>query len=74
MPAPVPAAVTPHEALYHLQFAPVPKEPPFTVNTVDSPKQIVLMPVIELAGKEVSLTVSVNETQLVVLHPPSALR
>ena len=51
---PVPTAVPPQLPLYHFQLAPVPKLPPLTLNVVVLPKQIVVVPLIEVAGTEVS--------------------
>jgi hypothetical protein len=73
MLAPVPADVPPHDDVYHLQLAPVPKLPPFTESVVFLPRQIVLVPVIEIAGAEVSCNVTEIERQMVLLQVPSAL-
>ena len=51
---PVPTDVPPQLPLYHFQLAPVPKLPPLTLNVVFLPKQIVVVPLIEVAGTEVS--------------------
>jgi hypothetical protein len=51
---PVPIAVPPHDEVYHLQIAPTPKVPPVTDKVVFLPLQIVVAPLIELAGVEVS--------------------
>jgi hypothetical protein len=51
---PVPTAVPPHDVVYHLQIAPAPKVPPLTDKVVFLPLQIVVAPLIELAGVEVS--------------------
>jgi hypothetical protein len=74
MLAPVPADVPPHDDVYHFQLAPVPRLPPFTDSVVFLPRQIVLVPLIEVAATEVSLIVSVNDLHIVVLQPPSARR
>jgi hypothetical protein len=74
MLAPVPAEVPPHDDVYHFQLAPVPRLPPFTDSVVFLPRQIVLVPLIEVAATEVSLIVSVNDLHIVVLQPPSARR
>ena len=39
--APVPIGEPPHDPVYHCHTAPVPREPPITVNVVVSPIQIV---------------------------------
>ena len=44
----------PQLPLYHLQLAPVPKLPPFTLNVVLLPRHIVVVPLIEVAGTDVS--------------------
>ena len=69
---PVPTAVPPHELLYHFQLAPVPSVPPLTLKVVVLPKQMVVVPVIAVAGNEVSPTVTVTLRQMVVLQVPSA--
>jgi len=74
IPVPVPADVPPHEPEYHLQLPPVPKLPPVKPNAVLCPKQIVDVPVIAVAGTEVSRTVTVILRQIVLLQVPSALR
>ena len=74
MLVPVPADVPPHDDVYHFQLAPVPRLPPFTDSVVFLPRQIVLVPLIEVAATEVSLIVSVNDLHIVVLQPPSARR
>jgi hypothetical protein len=54
MLAPVPAAVPPHVDVYHFQLAPTPRLPPLTESVVFLPRHIVVVPVIEVAGIEVS--------------------
>jgi hypothetical protein len=51
---PVPAAVPPHDDVYHLQVAPKPRLPPFTFNVVFLPIHMVVVPDIEVAGTDVS--------------------
>ena len=51
---PVPTDVPPQLPLYHLQLAPVPRLPPLTLKVVFLPRQIVVVPVIEVAGTDVS--------------------
>ena len=51
---PVLIAVPPQLPLYHFQLAPVPRLPPLTLNVVLPPRQIVVVPLIEVAGTEVS--------------------
>ena len=51
---PVPAAVPPQVPLYHFQLAPAPRLPPLTLSVVFLPRQIVVVPVIDVAGTEVS--------------------
>ncbi len=51
---PVPTEVPPQLPLYHLQLAPAPRLPPLTLNVVFLPRQIVVVPVIEVAGTDVS--------------------
>jgi len=71
---PVPTDVPPQLPLYHFQLAPAPRLPPLTLNVVFLPRQIVVVPVIDVAGTEVSWTVTVTLLQIVLLHVPSALR
>jgi len=69
---PVAIAVPPQLPLYHFQLAPVPRLPPLTLNVVFLPRQMVVVPLIEVAGNEVSCTVTVTLLQMVLLHVPSA--
>jgi hypothetical protein len=69
---PVPTKVPPQVPLYHFQDAPVPREPPFTLKVVDVPRHIKPEPVMEVAGTELSLTVTVTDLQIVLLQAPSA--
>ena len=71
---PVPTDVPPQLPLYHFQLAPAPKLPPLTLSVVFLPRQIVVVPVIEVAGIDVSRTFRVCDTHFVVLQPLSALR
>jgi hypothetical protein len=71
---PVATKVPPHEPLYHFQLAPVPSEPPFGVSVVLLPRQMVVVPLIETAGTDVSRTTTVIGKQAVLLQVPSALR
>ena len=67
---PVPALVPPHDPENHSAVAPNPAVPPLTVNVVESPLQIEVIPEILVGATEVALTVTVVETQEVVLHGP----
>lgn len=71
---PVPTGVPPHDPLYHFQDAACPRLPPFTVSVVELPRQIVPVPVIDVAGTEVSCTTMLILAQEVLLQVPSALR
>ena len=51
---PVPAVVPAQFTLYQRQLAPVPRFPPLMLSVVFPPRQIVLLPVIEVAGTELS--------------------
>lgn len=51
---PVPAEVPPQLPLYHLQVAPVPRLPPLIVRVVVFPLHMVVLPLTELAGVDVS--------------------
>ncbi len=57
---------------YHFQLPPVPSEPPDMLSVLLWPLQIVDVPLMLLAGTEVSLTVSVTVLQIVLLQVPSA--
>ena len=57
---------------YHFQLALVPRLPPFKLKVELWPLQIVEVPLMLLAGTEVSLTVSVTVLQIVLLQVPSA--
>lgn len=70
---PVPTAVPPQEPVYHLQLALDPREPPFTLSVVLCPLQMVVVPVIDVPGNEVSSRLIVTDLQAVLLHVPSAL-
>lgn len=72
--APVPAGVPPQFAVYQVQAAPVPSDPPLTERVVELPGHIGFAdaPMLEAAVENV-LTVTVTDTQAVVLHVPSAL-
>lgn len=72
METPVPTEVPPQEPSYHLQLPPVPKLPPVRVSVELWPLQMVDVPIIEVAGVEVSLTVMLMLLQTVVLQVPSA--
>ena len=58
---PVAIEVPPHEPLYHFQLPPVPNEPPLNVNVLLWPLHIVVVPLMLVAGTELSLTVIVND-------------
>ena len=59
--------------LYHSQVAPVPNEPPLLERVVLWPRQIVVdVAVADVAGTDVSFTVSVTLLHAVLLHVPSA--
>jgi hypothetical protein len=69
---PVPMGVPEHEPLNHFQLAPLPNVPPLTLNVVLLPLQIVVVPVMLLAGTEVSLTVTNWLLHTEFLQVPSA--
>lgn len=69
---PVLSNVPPQLLPYHFQLAPVPKLPPDIDNVVLWPTQIVVVPVMLLAGMDVSRRVTVKLLQMVLLHLPSA--
>jgi hypothetical protein len=62
----------PHPPSYHFQNAPWPSEPPFNVNVVLCPMQMLVVPLMLVTGTEVSLTVRVKLLQAVLLQVPSA--
>lgn len=67
---PVPALLPPHDPENHSAIAPVPAVPPLNVNVVEFPAQMEVVPVMLVGATEVELTVTVAETQEVVLHVP----
>ena len=72
MLAPVPTAVPPQLALYHLQLAPVPNEPPLTVSVTACGPQMVVADAV--------MAVGITDTELMVMvvvavtaaQPPAA--
>lgn len=70
---PVPIAVPAHEPLYHFQLAPKPRVPPFTLKVVEDPLHTVVVPVIDVAGLDVSRTVTTTDLHGEFLQVPSAL-
>ena len=70
MASPVPAGVPPHEPVNHSVVAPVPFDPPSTVNVVLLPLQIVVVPVAPVGAVDNVFTVTVTVAQVVVLHEP----
>ena len=62
---PVPASVPPQLEVYHFQLAPAPNLPPVADNVVEVPKQIVVVPDIEVAGNDVSSETIVFLAQVV---------
>ena len=70
MASPVPADVPPHEPVNHSVTAPVPFDPPFTVNVVLPPAQMLVVPVAPVGAVENVFTVTVTVAQSVVLHAP----
>ena len=55
---PVPTAVPPQEPENHSMVAPSPTVPPLTVNEVESPLQIVVVPVMFIGAMEEVFTVT----------------
>ena len=68
--SPVPADVPPHDPVNHCVTAPVPFDPPSTVNVVLLPAQIVVVPVAPVGAVDNVFTVTVTVAQVVVLHVP----
>lgn len=60
----------PHEPVNHCVEAPVPFEPPVTVNVVLFPLQMVVVPVAPVGAVDNVFTVTVIVAQSVVLHAP----
>lgn len=74
MEEPVPTKVPPQLPEYHFHDAPVPKEPPETLNTVEPPPQTGLgLALAEEGAEEEEFTLTVTDAQDVVLQLPSAL-
>jgi hypothetical protein len=71
---PVPTAVPAQLPLYHFHEAVCPNEPPKTESVVEVPRQMVLIPVMAVAGNDESCTTMLMLAQAVVLQVPSALR
>ena len=70
MASPVPAAVPPHEPVNHSVIAPVPFDPPATVNVVLLPLQIVVEPVAPVGAVDKVFTVTDTVAQEVALQSP----
>mgnify|MGYP003454533401 CR=1 FL=1 len=70
MASPVPAGVPPHDPVNHSVIAPVPFDPPPTVNVVLPPLQIVVVPVTNVGAVDKVFTVTVTSAQSVVLQVP----
>ncbi len=72
---PVPTRVPPQDAVYHLQRALLPSEPPFTVSvTAVEPQVESAEDVIPVGATEAVFTLITLVTQAVVLQVPSARR
>ncbi len=70
---PVPIRVPPQEAVYHLQRALLPREPPLTLRvTAVLPQVVSLLAVMPEAAVLRVLTFTLRDTQAVVLQNPSA--
>ena len=65
--------VPPHEPVYQIHIAPVPKLPPFIPKVVLFPGQIGLTPNAEEAGEELEFKIIVVFIHEVELHVPTAL-
>ena len=70
---PVPAAVPPQLPEYHCHDAPVPLEPPITLNVVGFPGQVGFTVALMIVGlvDNVFVTFTVTDTQAVELQVPS---
>lgn len=66
---PAPALVPPHDPVNHSVVAPVPINPPFATNVVESPSQIVVSPVILVGATDGWLTVNVVGLLVAVPEP-----
>ena len=60
----------PHAAVNHSVMAPVPFDPPVTVNVVLPPLQIVVVPVAPVGAVDKVFTVTETVAQVVVLQIP----
>ena len=66
--APVPASVPPHDPVYHLTDAPVPRLPPDTVRFVLPPAHMAGVAAVAVVGAtEAVLTVTVTCAQAVIV-------
>ena len=73
MDVPDPADGPPQLPVYHCHVAPVPNEPPLTVNVVELPGHIGFTDAEMLDGAvEFVLTFTVSDAQVVVLQVPTA--
>ena len=70
MASPVPVGVPPHNPVNHSVDAPVPFDPPSTVNVVLLPLQMVVVPVAPVGAVDNVFTVTVTVAQVVVLQAP----
>jgi hypothetical protein len=69
---PVATGVPEQLPLYHFQLAPLPSIPPFTLKLMEDPLHTVEGPEIDIAGTDVSRTVTVTLLQGEFLQVPSA--
>ncbi len=67
---PVPAEVPPHEPVNHCAVAPVPANPPVSVNVVLLPLHIVVVPVIPVGATDKVLTVTTTGDVAASAAPP----
>ena len=69
---PAPTKVPPQLPRYHFQTAPVPNEPPLTVNVTDEPV-IMLNPGLAVMDVAATLGVLIVSVKVTVLSQPAAL-
>jgi hypothetical protein len=70
---PLPTRVPPQLSVYQFQLAPVPNEPPTTLNEVFEPSQMVVVPLMLVGSVESVSTLTVIDEQAVVSQLLSAL-
>ena len=66
----MPSAVPPHDPENQSHVAPVPRDPPATVNVVGPPQVVLGLAVADVGATERVLNVTVTDAQAVLPQPP----